>query len=438
MDDTSPATILGIIVLVLVLIFVIVALVKAVRIVPQAVALIVERLGRYSRTLEPGLHLLVPFVDRVRASVDLREQVVSFPPQPVITSDNLVVSIDTVIYFQVTDPKSAVYEIANYITAIEQLTVTTLRNVIGSMDLEQTLTSRDQINGQLRGVLDEATGRWGIRVNRVELKSIDPPASVQGSMEQQMRAERDRRAAILTAEGVKQSQILTAEGEKQSAILRAEGDAQSKILTAEGEARAILQVFDAIHEGDADPKLLAYQYLQMLPEIANGTASKLWVVPTEFTAALGSIAKGFGGVPGISGGGVPGGAAPEQDAEAAEERAEYRRERERDRVRFATPSLTDPSEALAEARRLAEAATADATSAGTRSGLPFDPGSARGQYPAGEHQAGRPEPGSATPRPLGGQSSYAPPPPPPDDEPVTDPPDDEPPTEQPPSFDPRR
>ena len=212
-----------ILVLGLVALFVVVTLIRAVRIVPQATALLIERLGRYSRTLDAGLHILVPFIDRVRAKVDLREQVVSFPPQPVITSDNLVVSIDTVIYFQVTDPKSAVYEIANYITGIEQLTVTTLRNVVGSMDLEQTLTSRDQINGQLRGVLDEATGRWGVRVNRVELKSIDPPQSVQGAMEQQMRAERDRRAAILTAEGVKQSQILTAEGEKQSAILRAEG-----------------------------------------------------------------------------------------------------------------------------------------------------------------------------------------------------------------------
>nr|BFF17288.1 hypothetical protein GCM10025730_08090 [Promicromonospora thailandica] len=280
----------------LVVIVGIVAVIRAVRIVPQSVALVVERLGRYSKTLDPGLHVLVPFVDRVRAGVDLREQVVSFPPQPVITSDNLVVEIDTVIYFQVTDAKSAVYEIANYITAIEQLTVTTLRNVIGSMDLEQTLTSRDQINGQLRGVLDEATGRWGIRVNRVELKSIDPPPSVQGSMEQQMRAERDRRAAILTAEGVKQSAILTAEGQKQSEILKAEGDAQAQILRAEGESRAIMQVFEAIHRGDADPKLLAYQYLQTLPQIANGTSNTTWVIPTEFTAALGNIAQGFGGV----------------------------------------------------------------------------------------------------------------------------------------------
>lgn len=357
----------------LVLIFIVVTLYKAVRVVRQSTAIVVERLGRYSRTLEPGLHLLIPFVDRVRMEVDMREQVRSFPPQPVITSDNLVVGIDTVIYFQVTDAKSAVYEIANYIIAIEQLTVTTLRNVVGAMDLEQTLTSRDQINGQLRGVLDEATGRWGIRVNRVELKSIDPPASIQGSMEQQMRAERDRRATILTAEGVKQSQVLTAEGEKQAAILRAEGDAQSRILRAEGEARAILQVFDAIHEGDADPKLLAYQYLQTLPQIANGTASKLWVVPTEFTAALGSIASAFG--PSDDGG--PG----EPGADAG--RAAARHEREQGRFPLATPALDDPAEALAEARRQAEAAIADATSAGTRSGAPFDPDVERGQRPGG-------------------------------------------------------
>jgi regulator of protease activity HflC (stomatin/prohibitin superfamily) len=420
MNDTEPGTILAYVVLALVLIVVVVALVKAVRIVPQAVALIVERLGRYSRTLEPGLHLLVPFVDRVRASVDLREQVVSFPPQPVITSDNLVVSIDTVIYFQVTDPKSAVYEIANYITAIEQLTVTTLRNVIGSMDLEQTLTSRDQINGQLRGVLDEATGRWGIRVNRVELKSIDPPPSVQGSMEQQMRAERDRRAAILTAEGVKQSQVLTAEGEKQAAILRAEGDAQSQILRAEGESRAILQVFDAIHEGDADPKLLAYQYLQMLPQIANGTASKLWVVPTEFTAALGSIAQGFG-APG-AGGGAATGDETSSGPDEASLAARRQRDRDRERLELGTPSLTDPAEALAEARRQAEAATAVATSSGTRSGLPFDPQSEAGQHPGGEGQRSAVTgAGAPTPRPLGGEPASATPPAPPttEDEPPT-------------------
>src|ERR671939_908232 len=204
----------GLIVILVVAAFVLVVLARTIRIVPQARAGVVERLGRYSRTLNAGLAILVPFVDRIREMVDLREQVVSFPPQPVISEDNLVVNIDTVIYFQVTEPKAATYEIANYIQAIEQLTVTTLRNVIGGMALEKTLTSRDQINGQLRGVLDEATGKWGIRVNRVEIKSIDPPASIQEAMEKQMRAERDRRAAILTAEGVKQSQILTAEGEK--------------------------------------------------------------------------------------------------------------------------------------------------------------------------------------------------------------------------------
>ena len=283
------------VVLVLLVIFVISTIVRAVRVVPQASAVIVERLGRYSRTLEPGLHFLVPFVDRPRANVDLREQVVSFPPQPVITSDNLVVNIDTVIYFQPTDPKAAVYEIANYIQGIEQLTVTTLRNVIGSLDLEQTLTGRDQINNQLRGVLDEATGRWGIRVNRVELKAIDPPHSVQDSMEKQMRAERDRRAAILTAEGVKQSQILTAEGDRQSSILRAEGQAQSAILRAQGEARAIQQVFEAIHKGNPDNKLLAYQYLQMLPQIAQGPSNKVWIVPTELTQALRGIGTALGG-----------------------------------------------------------------------------------------------------------------------------------------------
>src|SRR5947209_12726648 len=213
----------GGIVLLAVLFFIVVVVVRAVRIVPQARAGVVERLGRYQRTLDPGLALLVPFVDKLRPLIDLRENVVSFPPQPVITEDNLVVGIDTVIYFQVTDPMSATYEIANYIQAIEQLTVTTLRNVIGGMDLEKTLTSREGINSQLRGVLDEATGKWGIRVNRVELKAIDPPASIKDTMEKQMRADREKRAAILNAEGVKQSQILTAEGEKQSAILRAQG-----------------------------------------------------------------------------------------------------------------------------------------------------------------------------------------------------------------------
>jgi len=285
----------GLIVLGVVALLVLITLSRAIRIVPQARAGVVERLGRYQRTLDAGLALVVPYVDRVRPLIDLREQVVSFPPQPVITEDNLVINIDTVIYFQVTDPKAASYEIADYIAAIEQLTVTTLRNVIGGMTLEDTLTSRDKISAALRVVLDEATGKWGIRVNRVELKSVDPPTTIQEAMEKQMRAERDRRAAILTAEGVKQSQILTAEGEKQSAILRAEGQRESQILAAEGQSKAIETVFEAIHRGDADPKLLAYQYLQVLPQIAQGESNKVWIIPSEFTQALGQLSSALPG-----------------------------------------------------------------------------------------------------------------------------------------------
>jgi regulator of protease activity HflC (stomatin/prohibitin superfamily) len=286
--------VIALIVLLVVAVFVLFVLARTIRIVPQARAGVIERLGRYSRTLNPGLAIVVPFIDRLRPLIDLREQVVSFDPQPVITEDNLVVSIDTVLYFQVTDPKAATYEIANYIQGIEQLTVTTLRNVIGGLALEKTLTSRDEINNQLRGVLDEATGKWGIRVNRVEIKAIDPPGSIKDSMEKQMRADRDKRAAILTAEGVKQSQILTAEGEKQSAILKAEGARQSMILNAEGQAQAIDTVFKAIHEGNADPKLLAYQYLQMLPQIAQGEANKMWIIPSELTTALGRLGGRLG------------------------------------------------------------------------------------------------------------------------------------------------
>nr|WP_202884871.1 SPFH domain-containing protein [Actinopolymorpha cephalotaxi] len=278
---------------------------KSVKIIPQARAGIVERLGRYSSTLDPGLSIIVPVVDKVRYTIDLREQVVSFPPQPVITEDNLVVSIDTVIYFQVTDAVRATYEIANYIQAIEQLTMTTLRNIVGGMDLERTLTSREQINTELRGVLDEATGKWGVRVNRVELKGIDPPPSIQDSMEKQMRADRDKRAAVLTAEGTRQSAILTAEGAKQSAILTAEGEKQSQILRAQaqreaqilraqGEAQAIETVFNAIHDGEPDQSLLSYQYLQMLPKIAQGDANKLWIVPSEIGKALEGIGSMVG------------------------------------------------------------------------------------------------------------------------------------------------
>ncbi len=286
------------IVLIVVAVVVLITIAQGVRIVPQARAGIVERLGRYQRTLDPGLALVVPYVDRVKPLLDMRETVVSFPPQPVITEDNLTIQIDTVIYFQVTDAKAATYEINNYIAAIEQLVVTTLRNVCGGMTLEDTLTSRDKVSTALRVVLDEATGKWGIRVNRVELKAVDPPPSIQEAMEKQMRAERDRRAAILTAEGVKQSQILTAEGEKQSSILRAEGQRESQILQAEGQSKAIDTVFDAIHRGDADPKLLAYQYLQMLPQIAQGDSNKIWIIPSEFSQALGTIGSAVGGMAG--------------------------------------------------------------------------------------------------------------------------------------------
>ena len=287
------STIIGVVVVAAIAIFVIVVLARSIRIIPQAYAGVVERLGRYHKTLTPGLNLLVPFIDRLRPLVDLRETVVSFPPQPVITEDNLVVSIDTVVYFQVTDARAATYEIANYLGAVEQLTTTTLRNVVGGLNLEEALTSRDNINGQLRVVLDEATGKWGVRVGRVELKAIDPPHSIQDSMEKQMRAERDRRALILTAEGTKQSAILTAEGQRQAAILQAEGDAKAAVLRAQGEAEAILTVFDAIHKGDPDPKLLGYQYLQMLPQLAEGASNKLWIIPSELTEALKGIGKAF-------------------------------------------------------------------------------------------------------------------------------------------------
>ncbi len=279
----------GLVVVLIVAVIVLLVLARTVRIIPQARARVVERLGRYHRTLNPGLTLIVPFIDRLGRLIDLREQVVSFPPQPVITEDNLVVNIDSVIYFQVTDAKAASYEIQNYIQAIEQLTVTTLRNVIGGMALEKTLTSRDEINSQLRGVLDEATGKWGIRVNRVELKAIDPPASIKDTMEKQMRADREKRAAILQAEGQKQAAILTAEGEKQAVMLRAQGQREATILEAEGQAKAIGTVFEAIHAGNPDPQLLAYQYVQALPQIAQGASNEVWIIPAEFQRALGRI-----------------------------------------------------------------------------------------------------------------------------------------------------
>lgn len=306
----------GVFVLIVLIILGVTIVLKSVALVPQAEAAVIERLGRYSKTVSGQLTILVPFVDRIRAKVDLRERVVSFPPQPVITEDNLTVNIDTVVYFQVTNPQAAVYEISNYIVGVEQLTTTTLRNVVGGMTLEQTLTSRDQINGQLRGVLDEATGRWGLRVARVELRSIDPPPSVQESMEKQMKADREKRAMILNAEGVreasikqaegaKQSQILAAEGAKQAAILSAEADRQSRILRAEGEraaqylqaqgqAKAIEKVFAAVKSGKPTPELLAYQYLQTLPKMAEGEANKVWLIPSDFGSALQGFTKWLG------------------------------------------------------------------------------------------------------------------------------------------------
>ena len=308
----------------------VVTLLRSVRIIPQARAAVVERLGRYTRTQGPGVAVLLPFVDRMRPLIDMREQVVSFPPQPVITSDNLTVGIDSVIYFQVTDPRAATYEIQNYIQAVEQLTITTLRNVVGSLNLEQTLTSRDGINTQLRGVLDEATGPWGIRVARVEIKAIEPPASIRDAMEKQMRADRDKRAIILSAEGQRESAIKTAEGQKaaqilaaegaktpailsaeaerQSKILRDEGERAARYLSAQGEAKAIETTFNAIHAAKPDPALLAYQYLQTLPQIAQGDANKMWIVPSEFSKALEGLAGLAGSATGSGSG--PGGSAP--------------------------------------------------------------------------------------------------------------------------------
>ncbi|MFT3715197.1 MAG: SPFH domain-containing protein [Gordonia sp. (in: high G+C Gram-positive bacteria)] len=313
MNDTGLTLMIVLIVLV---VLVAAILFKSVALIPQAEAAVIERLGRYIRTASGELTLLVPFIDTIRARVDIRERVVSFPPQPVITEDNLTLSIDTVVYFQVTDPRAAVYEIDNYIAGVEQLTTTTLRNVVGGMTLEETLTSRDSINAQLRGVLDDATGRWGLRVARVELKSIMPPASIQESMEKQMKADREKRATILaaeghresaikTAEGEKQSQILAAEGAKQAAILAAEAERQSLILEAEGdraaqylraqgEAKAVEKVFGAIKAAQPTPELLAYQYLQQLPEMAAGEGSKVWIVPSDFGSALQGFAKSFG------------------------------------------------------------------------------------------------------------------------------------------------
>ena len=276
---------------------------KTVRIVPQASVFVIERLGKYSRTLEPGIHLLVPVIDRVRTRTDIREQVVGFPPQAVITRDNLVVGIDSVIYYSITDPASAQYKIENVVTAIEQLVVTTLRNVVGGMQLEEALTGRDHINERLATVLDEATGKWGVKVNRVEIRGIEPPPTIRDAMEQAMRADRGKRAAILTAEGQQQSVVLSAQGSKQSVVLNAEADRAATILRAEaerealllraqGEAQAIATVVQAIKAAGVDETVLAYQRQQLLPRIAEGDANKVWFVPTDLTGALGKLGLG--------------------------------------------------------------------------------------------------------------------------------------------------
>src|SRR4051812_11308883 len=342
--------VIGVLILVIV-VFAIVTLLRSVRVVPQQRKDVVERLGKYKRTLSPGLNLLVPFVDAVRSKVDMREQVVSFPPQPVITSDNLVVSIDTVLYFKVVDPVRATYEISNFLQAIEQLTVTTLRNVIGSLDLERALTSREEINRHLSSVLDETAGRWGIKVTRVEVKGLEPPPRIPGSMEKQTRAGRERRAPILNAGGHKQAAILTAEGEKQSQVLRADGDRQARILQAEGQAKAIRTVFDAIHQANPSQKVLAYQYLQALPQIANGTANKVWIVPTELSRALDGIGGALGGLANMVGdkptSAVDSGAV-EREAAAAAQAAADEAQKVDEAVRVAEAQVSgDPSRTAA-------------------------------------------------------------------------------------------
>lgn len=345
---------------------VVLAAVSSVRIVPQARAYNIERFGRYLRTLNPGLNFIVPVVDRVNTKYDLREQVFSSRPQPVITEDNLVVNIDTVLYYQITDPRKAAYEVANYLSAIDQLTVTTLRNVIGGMDLERTLTSREQINSTLRGVLDEATGKWGIRVNRVELKAIDPPPSIKEAMEKQMRAERDKRAVILHSEGERQSKILTAEGARQQAILEAQGAQQSAILRADGEAKAVERVFNAVHENNADPKLLAYKYLETLPHLAQGEGNTFWVIPGELTQAMRNVTQAFAN---DSGAQQPEGESEEDTEPETEETPQITAATARRRA-AASAAADEAAESAAQAVENARKEAEDAASASGASAVP--------------------------------------------------------------------
>jgi regulator of protease activity HflC (stomatin/prohibitin superfamily) len=279
---------------------------RSVRIIPQSRVAVVQRLGRFHRTAESGLTFVVPVLDKMLPKTDLREQVIAFPPQAVITSDNVGMQISTVVYYQVVDARASEYEVANFHLAMEQITQTTLRNVIGNLILDKTLTSRDEINGKLRTILDEVTEKWGIRVTRVELKEITPPRDIQQAMEKQMQAERTRRAAILTAEGEKQAAILKSEGERESAILRAEGEQKSAVLRAAGEAEAYRNVqaaqiemterlFDALDTSELSPEALRFLYLKALPEMAKGPASKLFVIPSEIQDLAGTISTLAGG-----------------------------------------------------------------------------------------------------------------------------------------------
>ena len=298
---------LSVLVNMILVLFVIIIALSSIKIIKQATVGVVERLGKYHKTAEQGINVIIPFIDRFSAIIDLREQVVDFPPQPVITKDNVTMMIDTVVYYQITDPFKVTYEISNAILAIENLTATTLRNIVGDLELDETLTSRDLVNTKLRTILDEATDKWGIKVNRVELKNILPPQDIQNAMEKQMRAEREKREAILRAEGQKTAAILEAEGQKQAAILNAEavreaaireaeGLRQAQILKAEGEAQAILTVQKAfadslimIKEAQADNKVLALKSLEAIKDLAEGQATKL-IIPSDLAGLAGVFA----------------------------------------------------------------------------------------------------------------------------------------------------
>ncbi len=286
-----------IILLIIIIVLVLAFAMKGIVIVRQAENVVVERLGKFSRILDSGIHIIVPIIDATRpitmsrrksTRIDLREQVLDFPPQPVITEDNVTMQIDSVIYFQIVDSKKAVYEISDLMIAIEKLTITTLRNVIGDLTLDGTLVSRTKINSELQMILDEATDKWGVKVNRVELKNINPPAEIQEAMTKQMKAEREKRSVILLAEGDKQSRILRAEGEKESEIKKAEGEKQAAILVAQGQAKAINDVFNAIHDGNATQDVITIKYLETLEKMANGKATKLFL-PYEATGILSSL-----------------------------------------------------------------------------------------------------------------------------------------------------